>query len=114
MVFSNELYITPLFIRKISCVYPENLYGNRIKINGILCGYFYFVKLLNLENGIPSHDTFFYVFRSIDSKKFIELFINWIKEIIKQKGTHLAIDGKAIKSARDKIMVVIHCICFLM
>lgn len=86
-------------------------------IYGILCGYTdfvniadflnvyesYFINLLNLENGIPSHDTFSNVFRNIDSKKFMELFIDWIKEIIKQKGTHLAIDGKAIKSAKDKI-----------
>ena len=86
-------------------------------IYGILCGYTdfvniadflsvyeeYFVNLLNLENGIPSHDTFSNVFRTIDSKKFMELFIDWIKEVINSKGTHLAIDGKAIKSARDKI-----------
>ncbi len=86
-------------------------------IYGILCGYTdfvniadflsvyeeYFINLLNLENGIPSHDTFSKVFRNIDSKKFMELFIDWIKEIVEQKGTHLAIDGKAIKSARDKI-----------
>lgn len=86
-------------------------------IYGILCGYTdfvniadflnvyeeYFINLLNLENGIPSHDTFSNVFRNIDSKKFMELFIDWIKEIVGQKGTHLAIDGKAIKSARNKI-----------
>lgn len=86
-------------------------------IYGILCSYTdfviiadllsvyeeYFTNLLNLENGIPSHDTFSNVFRNIDSKKFIELFIDWIKKIIKQKGTHLAIDGKANKIARDKI-----------
>lgn len=86
-------------------------------IYGILCGYTdfvniadflsvykdYFINLLNLENGIPSHDTFSNVFRNIDSKKFMELFIDWIKEIVGQKGTHLAIDGKAIKSAKDKI-----------
>ena len=86
-------------------------------IYGILCGYTdfvniadflnvyeeYFINLLNLENGIPSHDTFSNVFRNIDSKKFMELFIDWIKEIVGQKGTYLAIDGKAIKSARNKI-----------
>ena len=33
----------------------------------------------------------------------MELFIDWIKDIISSKGNHLAIDGKAIKSARDKI-----------
>lgn len=39
----------------------------------------------------------------VDSKKFMNLFIEWIKEIIGTKGLHLSIDGKAIKSARDKI-----------
>ena len=39
----------------------------------------------------------------IDSKKFVNLFINWIKEIVENKGLHISIDGKAVKSARDKI-----------
>lgn len=29
--------------------------------------------------------------------------VEWIKDIVKQKGLHVAIDGKAIKSARDKV-----------
>ena len=86
-------------------------------IYGILCGYTdftnladfikvheeYFTNLLSLENGTPSHDTFSNVFSMIDSKKFLELFIDWIKEIVEKNGVHLSIDGKAIKSARDKI-----------
>ena len=39
----------------------------------------------------------------IDYKKFLEIFINWIKEIVANNGVHISIDGKAIKSARDKI-----------
>ena len=86
-------------------------------IYGILCGYTdfenladflkvkedYFINLLNLENGTPSHDTLSRVFAIIDSKNFLEIFITWIKEIIEEKGLHISIDGKAIKSARDKI-----------
>ena len=86
-------------------------------IYGILCGYTdftnladflkvheeYFINLLNLKNGTPSHDTLSNVFRNIDSKKFMDLFIEWIKEVIGSKGYHISIDGKAIKSARDKI-----------
>lgn len=86
-------------------------------IYGILCGYTdftnlafflkvheeYFNNLLNLKNGTPSHDTLSNVFSIIDSKKFLEIFIDWIKEIIGNDGIHLSIDGKAIKSARDKI-----------
>ena len=86
-------------------------------VYGILCGYTdfenmadflevhedYFTNLLSLENGIPSHDTFSRVFSLIDSKNFLNIFIDWIKEIIDKNGQHLCIDGKAIKSARDAI-----------
>ena len=86
-------------------------------IYGILCEYYdftnladflkvhedYFTNLLNLEHGTPSHDTLSKVFSIIDSKKFLELFIEWINQIIKGNGLHVSIDGKAVKSARDKI-----------
>ncbi len=88
-----------------------------LTIYGILCGYTdfvnmadflevnedYFIDLLKLENGIPSHDTFSRVFSIIKPNEFMEIFINWIKEVVGQKGLHVAIDGKAVKSARDKI-----------
>ena len=104
---------------------PRDIRGKKHKLSdilimtiyGVLCGYTdfanmeyfltlheqYFTSLLKLENGIPSHDTFSRVFASIDSKQFISIFIEWIKEIVNQKGLHIAIDGKAIKSARDKV-----------
>lgn len=86
-------------------------------IYGILCGYVdftnladflkvhetYFTDLLDLKHGTPSHDTLSNVFAIIDYKKFLEIFIEWIKEIVKNNGIHLSIDGKAVKSARDKI-----------
>ena len=86
-------------------------------IYGTLCGYTdftnmvdfltlnenYFIKLLNLKNGIPSHDTFSRVLAQINPNKFMEVFIRRIKEIIGTKGLHISIDGKAIKSTRDKI-----------
>jgi len=86
-------------------------------IYGILCGYTdftnladflkvhedYFINLLNLENGTQSHDTLSNIFNIIDSKKFLLIFINWVKEIINYNGVSLSIDGKAVKSARDKI-----------
>lgn len=88
-----------------------------LTIYGTLCGYTdfvnmvdflmlhedYFSDLLDLKYGIPSHDTFSRVFSIINPNEFMNLFINWIKEITNQKGLHVAIDGKAIKSARDKI-----------
>ena len=105
---------------------PRDIRGKKYKlidiiimtIYGLLCGLKdfvniadfmklkeeYFTKLLKLENGTPSHDCLSDVFASIDSKKFMEIFIEWTKEIIKSKtGKKISIDGKAIKSATDKI-----------
>lgn len=64
----------------------------------------YFNNLLSLKNGITSHDCFSRVFSIIDSKEFMKLFIEWIKNIVNDnKGRFLSIDGKAIKSATDKV-----------
>lgn len=64
----------------------------------------YFTKLLELENGTPSHDCLSDLFAMIDPKKFMELFIEWTKEIIgKKTGKKVSIDGKAVRSATDKI-----------
>ena len=104
---------------------PRDVRGKRheliniliMTIYGILCGYTdftnladflkvhedYFTNLLNLKNGVPSHDTLSKVFSIIDSQKFMNIFSEWIKEVIKDNGIHISIDGKAIKSARDKI-----------
>lgn len=105
---------------------PRDIRGKKYKlidilimtIYGLLCGLKdyvnvadfmklkedYFTKLLNLENGTPSHDCLSDVFAVIDSKKFMEIFIEWTKDIVKIKtGKKISIDGKAIKSATDKI-----------
>lgn len=92
-----------------------------LTIYGILCGYddftnmSYFLKKkeaeltekLGLLNGVPSHDTFSAVFRVIDSKKFMELFIKWIESLVDTieviNGKHIAIDGKAVRAATDKV-----------
>lgn len=91
-----------------------------LAIYGILCGYTdftnmaYFLKKnedklskeLNLLNGIPSHDTFSFVFRLINPDTFMKLFIKWTKQVVQEKSlnnSHIAIDGKAIKSATDKV-----------
>ncbi len=91
-----------------------------LAIYGMLCGFSdfsnmaYFLKKKEKEltaefgllNGIPSHDTFSAVFRVIDPQRFMELFIEWTKTLITNKeysNKHIAIDGKAIKSATDKV-----------
>ena len=105
---------------------PRDIRGKKYKlidilimtIYGILCGLTdftniadflkikedYFTELLGLENGTPSHDCLSDIFARIDSKKFMEIFIEWIKEIlVSANGKNISIDGKAIRSAIDKI-----------
>lgn len=105
---------------------PRDIRGKKYKlidilimtIYAILCGqedyvniaYFmklkedYFTKLLGLENGTPSHDCLSDLYAKIDSKKFMEIFIEWTQELVKNKtGKIISIDGKAIRSATDKI-----------
>lgn len=63
----------------------------------------YFKNLLLIEK-TPSHDCFSDLFSMINPKEFMEIFIEWVGEIVERRtGTIIAIDGKAIKSARDNI-----------
>ena len=105
---------------------PRDIRGKRYKlidilimtIYAILCGqedyvniaYFmklkeeYFTNLLGLESGTPSHDCLSDLYAKIDSKKFMQIFIEWVKEIVKNKtGKIISIDGKAVRNATDKI-----------
>lgn len=80
---------------------PRDIRGKKYKlidilimtINVLLCGLTdytniadfmklkeeYFTKLLNLKNGTPSHDCLSDLYANIDSKKFMEIFIEWTK-----------------------------------
>ena len=92
-------------------------------IYGVLCGYddaeniafflelnqAYFEDLLYIEYGTPSADTLLRVFALINPEKFMQIFSRWTSDVVKQKITTpnsmqvVPIDGKAIKSATDKI-----------
>lgn len=63
----------------------------------------YFTELLGLENGIPSHDTFSTAFSIINPAEFLECFIQWIADLTRPQGKHVAIDGKAIRAACEKV-----------
>jgi len=63
----------------------------------------YFTELLGLENGIPSHDTFSAAFSIINPAEFLECFIQWIADLTRPQGKHVAIDGKAIRAACEKV-----------
>ncbi len=58
---------------------------------------------LGLKHGIPSHDTFSRVFRLIDAKAFMHAFIDWTYSYIKLVNEHVAIDGKAVRAAAEKV-----------
>jgi predicted transposase YbfD/YdcC len=63
----------------------------------------YFTELLGLSNGIPSHDTFSAAFSIINPAEFLECFIQWIVDLTCPEGKHIAIDGKAIRAACEKV-----------
>jgi predicted transposase YbfD/YdcC len=63
----------------------------------------WFKKFLNLENGIPSHDTFGRVFAILSPVEFQETFISWVQSISKVFNKDvIAIDGKTLRRSHDK------------
>lgn len=59
-------------------------------------------EFLELENGIPSHDTFGDVFAAIDPEAFREGFMEWVETIrIKVSNEVVAIDGKTICASKS-------------
>ncbi len=57
---------------------------------------------LDLEHGIPSHDTFNRVFARLDAKQFEAWFVNWVKTASQiTAGQVVALDGKLPRGSRD-------------
>lgn len=61
----------------------------------------WFTELLQLPNGIPSHDTFGRVFALIDPKQFEASFVQWVQEISQRVKGVIAIDGKTLRRSHD-------------
>jgi predicted transposase YbfD/YdcC len=63
-------------------------------------------KILRLEHGIPSHDTFSRVFRELDPRAFAQAFRRFLSAFAKANGIDLtgivAIDGKALRGAYER------------
>lgn len=58
-----------------------------------------FKQFLELENGIPSHDTFGRVFSLINPENFQKIFMDWVEETFRIEGPEqIAVDGKMIRS----------------
>lgn len=60
-------------------------------------------RYLVLENGIASPSTACRILWGIDEELFGYAFMEWIGEIIDSRGLHLAIDGKALRAAIEKV-----------
>lgn len=60
-------------------------------------------QFLDLDNGIPAHDTFGRVFARLDSEQFRAGFLSWVQAVFTVTGNEvLAIDGKQLRRSHDK------------
>lgn len=63
----------------------------------------WFAGFLMLPSGIPSHDTFWRVFRQLDSEQFESCFLSWVSEVAAlTAGEVVAIDGKILRRSHDR------------
>ena len=64
---------------------------------------------LDLENGVPSHDTIGRVFALLDPKSFRSCFAAWTASLADAvAGRVIAIDGKTLRRAHDKDQKPLH------
>lgn len=60
-------------------------------------------RFLNLEHGIPSHDTFGRVFARLDPEEFRQSFLSWVQAVFNvTRGQVIALDGKELRRSHDK------------
>jgi len=63
----------------------------------------WFREFLELEHGIPSHDTFGDVFAMIDAEAFQKRFMRWVEQVFRvTQGQVVALDGKTLRGSHDK------------
>lgn len=59
--------------------------------------------ILELPNGIPSHDTFWRVFSALDAEQFQACFLEWMAAVSDLTGGEIiALDGKQLRRSHDK------------
>lgn len=60
-------------------------------------------QFLELEHGIPSHDTFGRVFARLDPVQFEQSFLSWVAAVFTvTEGEVVAIDGKTVRRSHDR------------
>lgn len=57
---------------------------------------------LRLENGMASHDTFGRVFSRLDPAQLVVCIQQWLDDMGREIGKHIAIDGKTLRGSFDK------------
>ena len=55
------------------------------------------------EKGIASVPTACRILTGIDEELFVYAFVEWIGSIVSTRGIHIAIDGKALRAATNKV-----------
>jgi predicted transposase YbfD/YdcC len=63
----------------------------------------WFRGYINLEYGVPSHDTFGRVFSRLDTGEFLSLMHDWVDRFATSpRGQDIAIDGKTLRGSFDQ------------
>lgn len=57
---------------------------------------------MKLKNGIASISTVSRMLNRIDKEMFLSALLEWVHEIVKPDGNHIAIDGKMLRASADK------------
>jgi len=62
----------------------------------------WFKSFLDLEHGIPSHDTFSDVLNRLKPKEFSQAFTQWVSQLGNLRDDIVSIDGKTMRGTLDK------------
>ncbi|PSB13800.1 ISAs1 family transposase [Phormidesmis priestleyi ULC007] len=61
-------------------------------------------RILELPNGIPSHDTFARVFARLNPEQFQACFLKWVRSLVRLSDEEVvAIDGKTLRQSYDSV-----------
>jgi predicted transposase YbfD/YdcC len=60
-------------------------------------------RILELPNGIPSHDTFARVFARLNPEQFQQSFLKWVRTLVQlSDGQVIAVDGKTLRQSYER------------